>query len=194
MEEEIFKFLSKYMILSEEEKRIIAETSLFKFFPAGQQLLKEGQYSQHCYFVVKGLLRSYYIEDGEEKVTEFYSELSPVTPVSYTTGQPSTYYISCIEDSILTISDRNSSEQFFEKLPRMKDIALQFLSDMNAKQQLSYDDFKNLAPEKRYAKLIETRPDLVNRIPQYMIASYLGIQPQSLSRIRKRIRDYNIQP
>ena len=193
MEEEIFKFLSKYVTLSEDEKRIIAENSSFKFFPAGHQLLREGQYGQHCYFVVKGLLRSYYIEDGEEKITEFYSELSPITPVSYTTRQPSSYYISCIEDSILTISDRDSSGEFFEKLPGMKDIGLQILSDINAKQQLSYDDFKNLAPEKRYAKLVETRPHLVNRIPQYMIASYLGIQPQSLSRIRKRIRDFKTQ-
>jgi len=192
MEEEIYKFLSKYVKLSEEEKVIIAENSLFKFYPAGHQLLQEGQFAKHCYFVVKGLVRSYYLADGEEKVTEFYSELSPITPVSYTTDQPSTYYLSCIEDSILTISDKNSSEDFFERLPRMKDIGLQMLTEMNAKQQLSYDDFKNLEPEKRYEKLLETRPDLVNRIPQYMIASYLGIQPQSLSRIRKRKRDHKV--
>lgn len=192
MEEEVFKFLSKYVKLSEEEKTIIAENSLFKFYPAGQQLLKEGQLAKHCYFVVKGLVRSYYLVDGEEKVTEFYSELSPITPVSYTTDQPSTYYLSCIEDSIITVSDKNSSQDFFERLPGMKDVGLQILTEMNAKQQLSYDDFKNLEPEKRYEKLRETRPDLVNRIPQYMIASYLGIQPQSLSRIRKRIRDHKV--
>jgi len=192
MEEEIFKFLSKYVKLSEEEKGIIAENSTLQFYPAGHQLLREGQFAKHCYFVVKGLIRSYYLEDGEEKVMDFFSELSPITPVSYTTGQSSTYYISCIEDSILSISDKNHSEEFFERLPGMKDIGLQVLTDMNAKQQLSFDDFKNLEPKERYEKLLETRPDLVNRVPQYMIASYLGIQPQSLSRIRKRIRDHKM--
>jgi CRP-like cAMP-binding protein len=192
MEEEIFKFLSRFVQLTDEEKDIIAENSLFEFYPAGHQLLREGQLARHCYFVLKGLLRSYYIQDGEEKVTDFFSERAPINPVSYITGQPSTYYISCIEDSIISISDKNRNEEFFARLPRMKEIGIQVMTAINAQQQLSYDDFRNLAPEKRYEKLLEKRPDLVNRVPQYMIASYLGIQPQSLSRIRKRLRDHKI--
>ncbi len=192
MEEKIFEFLSDFVELTEEEKDIIAEHSMFKFYPAGHLLLREGQDAKHCYFVIKGLLRSYYIQEGEEKVTEIFSELAPINPVSYITGQPSTYYISCIEDSIISISDQDRTEEFFEKLPRMKEIGIQVMTAINAKQQLSFDDFKNLDPEKRYQKLLDTRPDLANRIPQYMIASYLGIQPQSLSRIRKRLRDQKI--
>lgn len=192
MEENIFKFLSKYIELTEKEKAIIAENSIFQFYPAGHLLLKEGQIAQNCYFVIQGLLRSYYIQDGEEKVTEIYSELAPLNPVSYITGQPSTYFISCIEDSIISISDKNSTEEFFGRLPRLQTIGMQVMTDISARQQVSFDDFKNLEPEKRYMKLLEKRPDLVNRIPQYMIASYLGIQPQSLSRIRKRLRDQKI--
>jgi len=115
--------------------------------------------------------------------------MTSVRPVSYTTGQASTYYISCIEDTIISTSDETHSEAFFQRLPRLKEYALKFLDDMNAKQQLSYHDFKNLEPMERYEKLLEARPDLVSRVPQYMIASYLGIKPQSLSRIRKRRRD-----
>ena len=63
--------------------------------------------------------------------------------------------------------------------------------DLSAKKQMLMDDFKNLSPEDRYQKLMETRPDLVNRVPQYMIASFLGIQPESLSRIRKRMWSNN---
>lgn len=190
MQEEIFKFLSDFVELTEEEKAIVAENSFFQFYPAGHQLVREGQFAKHCFFVIKGLLRSYYIQEGEEKVTEIFSEQAPINPVSYITGQPSTYYISCIEDSIISISDENRTKEFFERLPRMKDIGIQVMTAINAKQQLAFDDFKNLEPEKRYEKLLATRPDLVNRIPQYMIASYLGIQPQSLSRIRKRLRDH----
>jgi CRP-like cAMP-binding protein len=187
--EEVFKFLSQYVVLTKEEKDIIAENSSFLYYPAGHLLLKEGQYAKNCYFVVKGLLRSYYLKDGEEKIIEFYSEMTSVSPVSYTTGEASEYYISCVEDTILSTSDENHSEAFFEKLPRLKDYALKFLTDMNTKQQLSYHDFKNLEPGERYEKLLEARPDLISRVPQYMIASYLGIKPQSLSRIRKRKRD-----
>ena len=189
MEEEIFKFLSKYITLTEEQKRIVSENSFFQFFPAGTELLREGQYANACYFVIKGVVRSYYLMNGEEKITDFYTEIMPITPVSYTTGEASNHFISCVEDCVLTVSNKETSQEFLELIPGMKDIGLQIMTELNAKQQVSADYFKILDPEQRYAKFLETAPDLVNRVPQYMIASYLGIQPQSLSRIRKRIRD-----
>lgn len=192
MEEEIFKFFSKYINLTDEEKSIIVDNSTFRFYPAGHILLREGQVAEHCFFILKGLVRNYYLQEGEEKVTEIYSELAPINPVSYINNKPSTYFISCIEDCIISISDKNRSDDLFIRIPRLKDIAMQVMADINAKQQLSFDDFKNLEPERRYEKLLEIRPDLVNRVPQYMIASYLGIQPPSLSRIRKRRRDQKI--
>lgn len=189
MKEEIFKFLSQYMTLTEEEKAIVAGNASFKHYPAGHVLLREGQTAQNCFFVLKGLVRSYYLQGGQEKITEFFSEFDSINSVSYVTGKPSTYYLACVEDTVVTISDKDRSDDFFAKIPRAKDIGLQFMHQMNARQQLVYDDFKNLTPEKRYEKLLASRPDLINRVPQYMIASYLGIQPASLSRIRKRWRD-----
>ena len=59
--------------------------------------------------------------------------------------------------------------------------------ELLAKQQIDFDEFKTSSPEQRYLKLIQKRPDLIQRVPQHQLASYLGIKPQSLSRLRARI-------
>ena len=68
-------------------------------------------------------------------------------------------------------------------------LAREFSSQMMVEQEIMFDDYHNLDPEMRYVKLMDKRPDLLQRVPQYQLASYLGIKPESLSRIRKRIRE-----
>jgi len=118
---------------------------------------------------------------------EFYTENDPIAPVSYTTKEPSQYFISCVEPSVISTGTEERTQRFLQEFPRFVPIFVKIGDSLSAKKQVSLDEYKNLSPEDRYQKLLETRPDLVNRVPQYMIASYLGIKPESLSRIRKRI-------
>lgn len=192
MENDLIKYLSKYITLTEEEKERLLEQNLIRNCKKDTILLEEGEVAKNCYLVLKGCVRSYYLLDGEEKITEFYTENQPITPVSYTTGDPSEYFLDCIEDCIISIGSPERTEELFEKIPRMKSISLIISSELLADQQISFHNYKNLPPEKRYFKLLETRPGLCSRVPQYMLASYLGIKPQSLSRIRKRISDNKI--
>ena len=74
-----------------------------------------------------------------------------------------------------------------EKLPRLASLGANIMEDQLASQRMKYDEFIKLSPEDRYKNLQKTSPDLLNRVPQYLIASYLGIKPESLSRIRKRL-------
>lgn len=73
------------------------------------------------------------------------------------------------------------------KLPRLAALGANIMEDQLAHQRMKYDDFIKLSPEDRYINLQKTSPDLLNRVPQYLIASYLGIKPESLSRVRKRL-------
>ncbi|MEM9674440.1 MAG: Crp/Fnr family transcriptional regulator, partial [Bacteroidota bacterium] len=91
------------------------------------------------------------------------------------------------EPCLISTGTEESTQRFLQEFPRFVPMFVKIGDSLTAKKQVSMDDFKNLSPEGRYQKLLETKPDLVNRVPQYMIASYLGIQPESLSRIRKRI-------
>lgn len=187
MDDVIFDFLSKYIELTQEEKEILSGQKFIKSCKKGTLLLQEGEMSHQCFFILKGCVYSYYLVDGAIKVTEFFVEKQPVTPVSYTTKQPSEYYLECLEDCILSIGSQERTAEIMTKLPRLAALGPTFLEDELASQRMKYDNFIKWSPEKRYQHLQEQSPGLLNRIPQYLIASYLGIQPESLSRIRKRI-------
>lgn len=187
MENILFDPISKYMTLTEEEKETILALEIFKSFKKGSIILRKGQISDDSYFMLKGCIRCYYEIDGEEKTTAFYTENEGLNPQCYITGKPSEYYVSCVEDSIIIVNNRRMEKIMFEKFPRFEKLCLKMAEELNAKIQYDFDEFKTSSPEQRYLSLLKNRPDLLQRVPQYQMASYLGITPQSLSRLRRRI-------
>lgn len=187
MENILFNFISKHIALSEEEKKTILSLDIFRTVKKGTVLLKEGQYSLEGYFVLKGCLRTYYLIDGEEKTTDFYTEMEGITPNCVLSKEASKYYISCAEDSIITISNPDMEAEIFEKFPKFETLCRILSEQLISKNQSSFDTFKTSTPEQRYLNLLQTRRDLVQRVPQHQLASYLGITPQSLSRMRSRL-------
>ena len=77
--------------------------------------------------------------------------------------------------------------EIFQKFPKFETLCRIMSEELIAKQQINFDDFKTSSPEQRYLNLLEKRPDLIQRVPQHQLASYLGVKPQSLSRLRARI-------
>ena len=78
-------------------------------------------------------------------------------------------------------------EEIFQKFPKFETLCRMLSEELLAQQQINFDEFKTSSPEQRYLNLLQKRPDLIRRVPQYQLASYLGIKPQSLSRLRARI-------
>ncbi len=187
MQNLLFGFLSKYIVLTEEEKNAIISLDIFRSFKKGTILLERGQKSKESYFVLKGCIRTYYIIDGEEKTTSFYTEMETLTPPCVVSQAPSEYFISCIEDSILTVSNTDMEAEVNSKFPRFETLCRVFSEENLAKQRIDFDEFITSSPERRYLNLLQKRPDLIQRVPQHQLASYLGIKPQSLSRLRARI-------
>lgn len=187
MQDILFDFISKYISLTDEERNIILSLDLFRSAKKGTVLLKEGQKSKDGYFILKGCLRKYYVINGEEKTTDFFTEMEGLTPHCVTNKAPSEYFISCVEDTILTVADPDIGIEINTKFPKF-DIMCRMLSEeLLAKEQINFDEFKISSPEQRYKNLLQNRPDLIKRVPQHQLASYLGIKPQSLSRLRARI-------
>jgi CRP-like cAMP-binding protein len=192
MHDVLFGFLSKYIALTDEEKNALLSLDLFHAIKKGTILLKEGQKTKNSYFVIKGCMRTYYVIDGEEKTTAFYTELEGLTPPCVINNTPSDFYVNCIEDSILLISDADMGAEVNSKFPRFDTLCRILSEELLAKQQVDFDAFKTSSPEQRYLNLIDKRPDLIQRVPQHQLASYLGIKPQSLSRLRARILEKKI--
>lgn len=187
MEEQLFHFLSKYITLTAEEKAELLGLNIFHNFKKGTVLLKEGEVSDRYYFVIKGCIRTYYVVDGEERTSAFYMESESLAPACTLHGQPSEYYVACCEDSVILLADTEMERQGFEKFPRFETVCRLLSEELLAKNQEAFYDFRNSSPEERYRKLLAERPQLIQRVPLQQLASYLGIRPESLSRIRKRI-------
>jgi CRP-like cAMP-binding protein len=189
MQDILFDFISKYISLTEDEKNVILSLDIFRSIKKGTILLKEGQHSQDEYFVLKGCIRKYYIINGEEVTTDFFTEMEGLTPHCTINNTPSEYFISCVENSILTVTNPDMGVEINSKFPKFEIMCRMLSEELLVKQQINFDEFKTSSPEQRYLNLLQNRPDLIQRVPQHQLASYLGIKPQSLSRLRARIME-----
>lgn len=191
MENEIYEYLSKYIPITEELEEELSKIEFIKRFVKGTILLEEGKISKECFFIIKGCIRSYYLKDGEEKTTEFYTEEQAVVPSAYGNTIPSDYYLECTEDTVAGVGTAELEAEIYQKFPQIESLNRALGEAIMANTQNSFAEYKMASPEERYLTLLKNRPDLVQRAPQHQIASYLGIKPESLSRIRKRITNHH---
>jgi CRP-like cAMP-binding protein len=160
-----------------------------KYFKKGDFLVKEGDICQYSYFVQEGILRVFYIDDkGKEHLLQFAPEgWFAADHESTYFRKASTYYIQALEDT--TVYQLN--DDFFEKLSLKDPVFTQFNEKLlhNHIHHLQKRIIQLIAKtaEERYVEFTKTYPDILMRVPQTMVASYLGITPESLSRIRKEL-------
>ena len=191
MDNDILIYLSKYIPITKELEEEINKIEFVKCFDKGTIILEEGNISNECFFIIKGCIRSFYIKDGEEKTTEFFTEEQAVVPSVYGNKIPSKHYLECIEDTIAGVGTPELETEMYLKFPQIESLNRALGEAIMAKHQDTFAEFKMTSPEERYLALLKNRPDLIQRAPQHQIASYLGIKPESLSRIRKRIMKQN---
>ena len=184
MENPLVRYISRYTDLNEAEKKAVEEEIPIQVFKKGTVLLREGEIPKECYFNLNGLVRQYYWVDGEERTTFFYTEEYAISGIPM---KPSKYYLVCEEDTILTIDAFDAEADFFKRFPKFESLCRVLSSEYFESYEELLATYIMKSPEERYAILLKERPGLIERVPQYQLASYLGITPESLSRIRKRI-------
>ena len=187
-EEIILNMISNFTSLTAEEVQLIKESIKLKNVEKGTFLIKEGQISAASYVVIEGCVRQYCLKNGEEWTTNFFLEgdsidLAALTP----NNEPSKYYLQCLENCTFSIGDEENEKEMRERYPKFETICRQVAESKLANTSEELSKFIMNSPEERYLHLMNTRPELLNRVPQYQLASYLGMKPESLSRIRKRI-------
>ncbi len=188
MKEELRKLLMGFPLLTEEDRQLILDNSDVRKFSKGTILLKEGQISKECYSVLKGIVREYYMVDGEEKTTNFFSEGQAVNSfTSISNNTPSKHYWVCTEDCVLVVGTQSLEEEMCKRIPKLEGIIRKEVERLSGEAQDEFAAFITSSPEQRYLRLMEKRPELFHRVPLHQIASFLGITAESLSRIRKRI-------
>lgn len=188
MKDALIKFLSKIDSLTSGEIKELADLMTVKEIKKNTTIVKQGQICNLCYFVLKGCLRQYVVLEGVEKTTAFYTEEEAVNFfTSFTTKTASESYLMTLEDSILLVGNPESEADVYKSFPKLEQVVRRMMEQDFGKTQDSFARFITSTPEERYLNLLKDRPQLAQRVPQHQLASYLGITPESLSRIRKRI-------
>jgi CRP-like cAMP-binding protein len=152
-------------------------------------LVREGDISRNTFFIEKGAMCVYSIDnDGEMHVVQFGFEGYFIGDLySFYTGKPALYSIEALEDCEILQIDYETQERAYEKIPKIERFFRLLVQNAYINAQLRIAKTFSDSAEDRYLTLIKRHPDILQRVPQYLVASYLGIKPQSLSRIRKQI-------
>ena len=164
-----------------------------KFVPtrlrAREFLQRAGAVAQHAAFVARGCLRSYTIDSrGREHIVKFAPETWWVADnTSLASGTPSDYFIDALEDSDLLLIDPRSHETLAENVPGYAAAHRQGLQRHAAAKDKRIISSLSASAQDRYLQFLDTYPSLVTRVPQWMVASYLGVSPETVSRIRRKL-------
>jgi CRP-like cAMP-binding protein len=181
--------LRKYIPLTDEQALSITSKLQLRKVRKKQWLLTPGEFCKTEFFVNKGCFRAYFVDDnGNQHIIKFASEGWWITDIeSLFAGTPATLYVEALEDGEVIVLPRSAQEELYEQIPQLnKYFRLVYQKALANTSGRLLRTISGTA-EKHYGQFIEQYPDMEQRVPQYMIASYLGVTPEFLSKIKGRM-------
>jgi CRP-like cAMP-binding protein len=187
MFEVLFNRINEKVILTADELALCKTFFIPKKIRKRQYFLNAGDISQYTAFVEKGLLRSYTVDErANEHVVQFAMEGWWIADMySFLTHEPAVFNIDAIEDSELLLLTPQAMDDLLTEIPKVERYFRILQQNSMIAMQRRLIGSLSFTAEEKYLKLIATYPDVIQRVPQQYIASYLGITPETLSRIRK---------
>jgi CRP-like cAMP-binding protein len=191
MYENLIRHIQRFVSLNEEEQIILTSYLKFETVKKKQFLLEEGQVCHANWFIVKGCLRSYTLkENGNKQMVQFAIENWWLTDYfSFEQKKASNLFIQAVEDCELISIDDRIQDELFLKIPQLERYFRLNLQKSYAASLMRLQYMFNLSPEERFHHFNNNFPSFIQRVPQYMLASYLGFTPEFLSKIRAKIAD-----
>lgn len=159
-----------------------------KKFTSKEIIIREGQTFNKMFFLKRGIARFFTIKDGIEITTNvFFKDSFPIDFHAYITEEPTKYFFEALTDCEITILPKSFIIETYEKNQLMQKFGRLIAEKSFVQLSERINSLFNLTPEERYLELLENKPHYFKKLPQYIIASYLGVKPESLSRIKKRL-------
>jgi|TARA_B110000259_G_scaffold23881_1_gene24517 CRP-like cAMP-binding protein len=187
LKENIKNVFSEHIKLTETELLILSESLITKHYKKGEYFIKEKDFCDYVGFVDKGLFNFFYLIDGVEHIRGFFFMNDFISNYPcFLLGNKSKFYIRALENSSITLIHKKDLFLLYKQLPKLQELSRSIVEKLYIEISEKYESFFIKTAEERYLELINSEPDILKIVPQYMIASYLGITPEGLSRIKKR--------
>jgi CRP-like cAMP-binding protein len=189
MYELFFQEFNKKVPLTSEEEELIRTYLTPKKLRKKQYLLQEEDVCKAIAFVEKGALREYTVDEGgNEHIIQFALEGWTISDLySFLTGEPATYNIDALEEAELVLISKSAHEQLLQKVSKYETYTRLNITGAYIAMQRRLTSIISSPLEERYTNFTALYPNIVQRVPQHMIASYMGLQPETLSRIRRKM-------
>ncbi len=182
------KIFKRFTDFNDRELKDIMPYFEFKKFKKKNILLDIGNVSNEVFYIIKGCIRLYCEKDGEELSTYFFTEdMFAGSYDSFLSRKPSKVAIETLEDCEVLVLSHKSQEKLYKVFPKMNEFIRKAIEKRFVLLHDLFISYLLNNPEERYLMLLKERPELLQRIPQHQIASFLGVTPVSLSRIRNRV-------
>ncbi|MEO0570418.1 MAG: hypothetical protein AAF039_01860 [Bacteroidota bacterium] len=180
--------LSSFEQFEDKEWEKVAPLIEIKTFDKGEFYIQPGQYCQDIAFIEEGLFNYYYMIEGVKHIRQFffYNNFMSNYP-SFLSFQKSKSYIQALEDSRITTISRNNLHKLYNSSMVWQSLGRKMAERMYLTISEKHDSFLLDSPEDRFLKLYSERPKVLMNVPQHMIASFIGVTPEALSRIKKRL-------
>jgi CRP-like cAMP-binding protein len=185
------EFIATKVHLTDAEWQRIQQSLALMHLPANTLLLKEGQICSALYFVNQGFLRFFVVGENGKDTTKFFTPEHQLftSQQSFSTQTPARENIEALEDSSLLVLSHTALQTVYEEVPQWHTFIRRLLQEVNVMTEELYMESITITAEERYRKMLQEEPHIALRTPLKHIASYLGVTPESLSRIRKKISE-----
>lgn len=188
MYSQLKRYVSQWADFTASELGLLEELFVFREVPRKFTLIREGEVAKEIYFINRGCLRLFYSKEGNEVTAFIFLENLFATALDSLLQQaPSHQSLETLEDSELLVVDRVKLQKMYDHSMNFQKMGRRVAEQRFINAQRILSSFILDSPEERYQKLLQSHPEWFQRVPQHYIASFLGITPVSLSRIRKRI-------
>ena len=189
MLEMLRQYVSGYVALTKEEFALVADRLAIRSFDKKQQLLRVGEVENYMNFVVKGLVRMYFYKGKTEVVTNIAREGEIISSSSsFLSGTPSNYFIETLEPSTLLSISRAQLDQAYGESPRIEKLGRLMITHFVLQKEEWELECMRLDTRERFLRFMGNNPELLQRVPQKYLASYLNMKPETFSRLKHLLR------
>src|ERR1700749_3422157 len=183
------QFVSGFVVLTDEDFQLLAESIEVRTFDKREQLLRPGEVEHYMNFVVTGLVRMYFYKGRTEVITNIASERELISSsASFLSGTPSNYYIETLEPTTLLSITRDDLECVYRQNSRIERRGREMITHFVLEKEEWEHACMRLDTRERFLQFVERNPELVQRVPQKYLASYLNMKPETFSRLKHLLK------